>query len=121
MNCKMNFRFVLLFLLFLFAHATLSLGQIDEFVCGHSDEGSGGESMHISNHPLMKGDKNSPFIINRVNPNPAGRNFKIAILYFKRNDDTFDAPVPPYNSDQHCKVAEWPLTSDGPDLRKQDK
>jgi len=47
--------------------------------------------------------------INFIDPLPTydGINFKVAVLYFKDADDTF-------NGGGDCRVNSWPITSDGP-------
>ncbi len=52
----------------------------------------------------MKGK--NPTIINRVTPNPAGKNFKVAVLYFKLSDDSFNSG--------DCLTLGWSTSSPSP-------
>ncbi len=101
---KVNYKVSLFLMLF---YVAMAFAQIDDFVCGHSDEeASGSQSMDASEIILLKGGRNSKSIINRMEPNPTGRNYKVAVLYFKRNDDTFDASGPAYSDETRCLVNE---------------
>lgn len=80
--------------------------QFGEFICGMN---GGSPNSRIA----FKGSGGSikPTF---VDPNPVGRNFKVAILYFKAADDNFTASDTCYTDYQRCLVAEWPADSAKP-------
>jgi M6 family metalloprotease-like protein len=88
--------------IFLGAVATNLFAQSNDWICGIN--GSYSSSAMMVNTPFKI--PILPPSINRVQPNPTGKNFKVAALYFKLDDDTFNSG--------DCKTTGWLISSPSP-------
>ncbi len=79
-----------------------SFAQLDPWYCG-TPGGAGGSGMMGKIWPQSAFNPASLF---RANPNPVGKNFKIAALYFKLSDDGFNSG--------DCQTQGWSTSSSSP-------
>lgn len=95
---RIGFAIAAILLVLVLGH---TYAQSVEWICGVPEDA--GEGL------VMKGK--NPTIIDRVTPNPSGKNFKVAVLYFKLSDDSFNSG--------DCQTQGWSTSSPSPNWMGQ--